>query len=200
MCCGKPCSGGQHGVLLWEPQGGTGRNLDVLEGSWQRRHSGFCPLTSRPGWMLPEGCAYLNSGVSSSDWGRCSPWVSLLVLLFSSGLLALFLWFISLSPLVYCGGRNTSVPSWMLQPSRDRAGVPPRWVPSASLHQGWYFRTHWTLGSLSFWYSLQELHTVGVVVPAQIGTWHPKYPSHPKWVQWCLAGSLKSAMVGVFTP
>lgn len=113
-------------VLLWEPQGGTGRSLDVLEGSWQRRHSGFCPLTSRPGWMLPEGCAYLNSGVSSSDWGwRCSPWVSLLVLLFSSGLLALFLWFISLSPLVYCGGLNTSVPSWMLQPSRDRAGVPP---------------------------------------------------------------------------
>ena len=37
---------------------------------------------------------------------------------------------------------------------------PSSWVPSASLRQGWYFCTHWTPGSLSFWYSLEELHTV----------------------------------------
>lgn len=151
VCCGKPCSGGQHGVLLWEPQGGTGRNLDVLEGD----------LAEKALWILYfDFKTWLDVA-----WRLCLP--ELRCFLFLTGLsvhleslfwcyyfpLGSFLCFCGLypCPLVYCGGLNTSVPSWLLQPSRDRAGVPS------------------LLSALS-------LSPSGVVFPYPLNSWLPQLP------------------------
>ena len=104
------------------------------------------------------------------------------------------------SPRFTVGAFNTYVPSWQLQPARDRAGVPFLLSALSLSPSGVVF-----LYPLNSW--LPQLLVLtrgtshsGVLVPAQISMWHPKNPSHPKRVQWCLVGSLKSAMVGVFTP
>lgn len=72
VCCGKPCSGGQHGVLLWEPQGGTGRNLDV-RGSLYKVFW-FCLFILQT-WLMLPGKAVPTWTQVSFDWGLCSPWV-----------------------------------------------------------------------------------------------------------------------------
>lgn len=174
--------------MLWEPRGGAGRDLDGLGGTLN------FPLYL--GWMVPDQTQVFPQGhLFPSGPGPDS--VLTLSLLsgapISSWFPDLFLQLVSPYSPVYFGDLIFWVLCWLLQPSRDWACTRSLLSTLGPSPSGVVFPSH-------LWHPLQELDIVMPWCQLQSAHETPRYISPSKWPQRCLIGSLKPAMVEVFTP